>query len=115
MTQWGDGRRLGYADSVLRHYDCLRGPRPDQQSAVSTPPMDGEQDRRVAEIFQEIQATNQLQSLAQGFQPGASAPAPAAQPFAPRSYAQLAGIDRSGASQHDPSWAGVLGAGDDSN
>jgi hypothetical protein len=25
MTDWGDGKAVGYADSVLRHYDRLRG------------------------------------------------------------------------------------------
>jgi hypothetical protein len=36
VTQWPDGRRLGYADSVLRHYDAIAGAPAADRMAVAT-------------------------------------------------------------------------------
>jgi len=62
VTQWADGQRLGYADSVLKHYARLSG---EQFPAIS------------GDIQHAIQQTNQMQSLAQ------TTPQPAVQ-FQPR-------------------------------
>lgn len=110
ITQWADGQRLGYADSVLKHYARLGTPETAATPRIVKPPENPEQP--IAEIFGEIQyaieQTNQMQSLAR-----ATPQQPAVQ-FQPRSYSQLAGIDSSGHSKHSTSWAGLLGA-DDTN
>ncbi len=38
VTQWGDGRRLGYADSVLRHEARITGENATAHSLVTTAP-----------------------------------------------------------------------------
>jgi transglycosylase-like protein with SLT domain len=35
VTEWRDGRQLGYADSVLRHFDELRAESPQEQQSVN--------------------------------------------------------------------------------
>ncbi|MFN2527487.1 MAG: transglycosylase SLT domain-containing protein [Candidatus Baltobacteraceae bacterium] len=110
ITQWADGGRLGYADSVLKHYARLGSPGPATIPRIATPPENAGQ--LIADIFGEIQyaieQTNKMQSLAQ------AAPQQPAVQFQPRSYSQLAGIDASGHSKHSTSWAGLLGT-DDTN
>lgn len=57
VTTWGDGQKLGYADSVLRHYRQLHGPAPSK--IVATAHADA-----ASEVFSDIRSVNQLQSLA---------------------------------------------------
>lgn len=70
ITPWQDGRRLGYADSVMRHYEQLGGSPQDLS----------------AESAAEQQSVNQLAAFASLMPP----PAPATND---RSYRQLAGSD----------------------
>jgi hypothetical protein len=61
-TQWGDGSRLGYADSVLRHYQRLTGASPatSPESAQAT---------AIAETPTAVENAGALQSVAQRFPP----------------------------------------------
>jgi len=83
ITPWQDGRRLGYADSVMRHYEQLGGSPQDL----------------AAESASEQQNVNQLASFASLMPP----PSP---PANSHSFRQLAGSD----SAHPES---ILGADDD--
>ena len=110
VTQWSDGQKLGYADSVLRHLGNLRGSH--RQGALAQSPSTlstlspQEQENLLGELLSEIQQTNQLQSCAQG-SPLCSA-MPTTQQFSPPSYAQIAGIDSTGHTKSDRSWAGII-------
>lgn len=105
VTQWADGQRLGYADSVLKHYARLGGPVAPQTTPAKTLQLIAEISGEIPHV---IQQTNQMQSLAQ------TAPQQPAVQFQPRSYSQMTGIDSSGHSKHSTSWAGLLGT-DDAN
>ena len=110
VTRWGDGQRLGYADSVLRHFARLGGALTGKQAAAGTQSpvsslTSSDLSNAIGDIFHEISQTNQLQSLAQG--------SPAPQQFQPRSYAQLAGIDANGHTKNDTAWAGIIDAAGD--
>jgi hypothetical protein len=67
-TRWADGSDLGYADSVLRHYEQLTG-----EPAES---------RAIAESSETVASVNALQSAAQQHTPPAPAP-PFIQPSRP--------------------------------
>lgn len=75
VTQWQDGSRLGYADSVLRHYAQLSGS--DASLELS------------AESATEQQNTNTLASFV-------SIMPPPQMPPTNHSYRQLAGLDNNG-------------------
>lgn len=67
VTTWADGRRLGYADSVLRHYNQLGG----RESVASRDPVNAPPQERgnivqqcIAERMIECAQLNQLQNLA---------------------------------------------------
>lgn len=97
-TDWGGGKRLGYADSVLAHYAKLGGVAGGQTAQT------GLLGSMLDELFHEISQVNQLQGLAQGSPAAPSGPA--ASTFAPRSFAQE--------NQTHTSYAGFL-TGDDPN
>lgn len=67
-TRWADGSDLGYADSVLRHYDQLTG--------------EPAQSRAIAESSETVASVNTLQSAAQQYTVPAPAP-PFIQPSQP--------------------------------
>ena len=64
-TRWGDGSELGYADSVLRHYQRLSG--------------DSPQSTAVAESNATVASVGALQSRAQSLPPTPAIPASLAQ------------------------------------
>ena len=119
VTQWGSGQRLGYADSVLKHYTTLQqvsGTRNASPSSVAQSPPSETQQQLIAEIFAEIGQLNQMQMLAQSSALPSSelSPQQDATQVQPRSYAQMAGIDSSGHSKQITSWAGLIDSADDS-
>lgn len=77
LTPWQDGRRLGYADSVLRHYTDLTGETP--QSLTQS---------FCAESLAEQSSVNELSSFA-SLRP----PPP---PQSSHSWRQISGLDESG-------------------
>jgi hypothetical protein len=90
-TQWGDGKRLGYADSVMAHYAQLTGGAATPAAAGRTDaPATGESgltlhESAVAEMSSLLASLGALQSQAQGF-PSLPAPAQPSQP--PQMYRQ---------------------------
>jgi hypothetical protein len=116
LTQWGDGRKLGYADSVLRHYARLGA----ATATTATAPLASAQSSADAqslmdEILGEIQQVNQLQSLSQSSPSGSASTQSTGQQLQIPSYAQMAGIDSSGHTKNDTSWAGIIDSTDDSS
>lgn len=118
-TAWGDGKVLGYADSVLRHYRQLSGL---AAPAAGTPILE-EARAQSADAFGSI---NQLftlaQSLLSGVQSGTSMASMLAPPSAPaqsrshtHSWAQMEGIDASGHTKQQTTYADLINgdAGDD--
>lgn len=92
-TQWQDGKQLGYADSVLRHYRNLGA---DGAAGLAA-------DVR-AESLHEQAATAALSSIASGqFAPG---PPPALGALC--SYRTLAGLDDLGHSRETDPYAGLI-------
>jgi hypothetical protein len=86
VTEWQDGEQLGYADSVLRHYNALG----------ATPTFNPLLDALTAESQTEQTNVNALSSFA-ALQPPAM---PQQQPY---SYRQMAGLDDSGRTKNgDP-------------
>ncbi len=86
VTRWADGQSLGYADSVLRHYEDLAG------AAGPSPSLPAELD---AERAADCERVNALGSFAAG-QAGFL---PAAVSTRTYSYRELAGLDDDGASR----------------
>jgi hypothetical protein len=80
-TQWSDGKRLGYADSVMQHYARLTGEAP----APSSEPGSTAHESAIAELGSLIAALGALESQAQGF-PSLPAPSQPSQP--PEMYRQ---------------------------
>ena len=110
-TTWGDGKVLGYADSVLRHYRQLSG---TGTSSTSTPLLEEARSDN-GELFEQI---NQLLELAQSLSSlqGASAMQPPTMPQMPQaSWAQMEGIDATGHTQQQQqtSYADLIGGNDD--
>ncbi|MBV9736800.1 MAG: transglycosylase SLT domain-containing protein [Candidatus Eremiobacteraeota bacterium] len=92
ITEWMDGQRLGYADSVLRHCEQLGEPIPSGAAGAvnpSTPAADTSQ-TALDQIMQQMAQFSALQS------------------FQAPSYAQLSGLDAFGHSRYDVSYAGLL-------
>ena len=77
VTAWQDGRRLGYADSVLRHYASLAGETPQSLTHALC-----------AESLSEQSSVNALSSFA-SLQPSSA-------PQSHHSWRQIAGLDASG-------------------
>ena len=94
ITQWNDGSRLGYADSVMRHYAQLAG------SAEPSRPFESLTDELDAESQAEQQSVNVLSSFA------LLQPPPMTQPT--YSYRQMAGLDADGRTQQSDPFASVL-------
>lgn len=88
VTEWQDGRQLGYADSVLRHYTELMQ----------------------AETQQEQSSVNALSSFASMQLPPLSAPAPAQ---STHSWRQIAGLDANGNQQHGADFGSIVDADGD--
>ncbi len=97
ITTWQDGKRLGYADSVLRHYRELGG------AAAAASPTEGAArpqqpcnlvEECIAERMNDCALINQLQSFA--FQP----PAP---DRSGSTYRSMAGLDAGGQRRDDES------------
>ncbi len=86
VTRWADGQSLGYADSVLRHYEDLAG------AAEPGPSLPAELD---AERAADRERVNALASFAAG----QADLLPAAVATRTYSYRELAGLDDDGASR----------------
>jgi hypothetical protein len=86
LTTWRDGARLGYADSVMRHYAALGG---SPSELV---------DDLACESPRDQESVNALGAFAQSALPMPSYTAP---PLQTTSYRQLAGMDRNGTEQPD--------------
>jgi len=67
-TAWGDGTTLGYADSVLRHYQRISAASPSTQAIVAT------RDAQVAALPESAARTNALRSLSTELGSAATAP-----------------------------------------
>ncbi len=104
VTQWQDGSRLGYADSVLRHYADLGGSTPSSGSTASNSMLE----TLSAESSNEQANVNALSSFAL-LQP----PAPPQQPS--YSYRQLAGLDDNGHSKQSDGLGSIVDPDDDSS
>jgi len=108
VTTWADGSRLGYADSVLRHYGKLGGTPSaalgNARTASATPRVAGTAPEQkpcpllmqecIAELLFESAQVNQLQSFAQQ---------PAASTDSKGTYRSIAGLDTSGHRRDDRS------------
>lgn len=109
VTEWMDGQRLGYADSVLRHCAALGEAAPRGSAGLSALPAanNGAESSVVDSLVQQLAQLNALQS----FQEGSLAQSdflPSSTSSAIPSYAQLAGLDVYGHSRYDVSFAGLL-------
>ena len=93
ITQWQDGSRLGYADSVLRHYGALGAAAPSTVDDLR------------AESSAEQANVNALSAFAGSFP---SMPSPSPGPAQSYSYRQLAGLDDDGRSTQSDSAASVV-------
>lgn len=89
VTQWQDGRELGYADSVMRHYEDLRSESPQEQANV-----------------------NALSSFASLQMPSLSA-APA--PQSNHSWRQIAGLDTNGNQKQGMDFGSIVDSDDGSS
>ena len=108
ITEWMDGQRLGYADSVLRHCVELGERRPSGAAGLDA--TTSTVDPRAAAIDQVMQQLAQLNALSSVDQTSTSESMlfpTASCPTLP-SYSQLAGIDSFGHSRYDISYAGLL-------
>ncbi|MDQ6825912.1 MAG: lytic transglycosylase domain-containing protein [Candidatus Eremiobacteraeota bacterium] len=90
VTTWADGRRLGYADSVLRHYEQLGGgsilSRASRTAVAPSPDALTVVHELIAERTAECGAVNQLAGFALQ-----AAPTEATHP-----YREIAGLDQQG-------------------
>lgn len=101
VTTWQDGRQLGYADSVLRHYESLLGETP-QSMMLSLQ----------AESGQEQAGVNALSSFASMQMPSLSAP-PA--PQSHHSWRQIAGLDDKGNQKQGADFGSIVDSDDGSS
>lgn len=102
VTTWGDGSRLGYADSVLRHYAQLGGtpqPVPPQRNGSVLDDAFAIVEELLAERLSEQQNVGALASLASQQSPSYS-------------YRQLAGLDSNGNAADEPDFGAIVD-GDD--
>lgn len=96
VTGWQDGHRLGYADSVLRHYAALAGETP--QSLTQS---------LLAESGAEQANVNALSSFA------SMQPAPA--PQSHHSWRQIAGLDDRGHAKQSADFGSIIDSDGDSS
>ena len=94
VTTWGDGNRLGYADSVMRHYQGLTA----SSGACTAPPA---ADTLLDELGAESQTERAGVNLLAGF-------ASAQSPVASHSYRQIAGLDESGRPKQSSDFGSVV-------
>lgn len=99
VTPWQDGQRLGYADSVLRHYSALAGTSPEALTTSMSAESGGEQ-----------ASVNALSSFA-----SLQLPAPQAPAQTSHSWRQMAGIDSSGHQKQAQDFGSLIFSGDDSS
>lgn len=99
VTRWQDGTRLGYADSVLRHYNQLGA------SAAAPASFESLLDELGAQSQTEQQNVNVLSSFAM-LQPPAM---PQQQSY---SYRQMAGLDDNGHTKQSDPFASILDVDD---
>lgn len=102
-TTWADGKTLGYADSVMRHYQRLGA----NTTTPTTTPMETAQ----ANVSQDALNVNLLQQLFN--QSDQSMSAPACPSSSTASWLQSRGLDSTGHSQNDNSLDNYI-TGDDS-
>jgi len=110
VTQWQDGARLGYADSVLRHYMALGNTSTQFGTATqaAVPAFNSLLDTLNAESASEQANVNALSSFA-SLQP------PSAPQQASYSYRQLAGLDDSGHSKQSDALGSIVDPDDAGN
>ncbi len=99
VTQWQDGTRLGYADSVMRHYAMLGGSRAPAAQPQGIPDSGSLLDALSAESPSEQADVNALSSFA-------SLQMPTQPQQSGHSYRELAGLDDQGRAKN----ADALGA-----
>jgi hypothetical protein len=95
-TQWPDGRRLGYADSVMQHYAQLTGEAgpsqiaPTPAAAEAPPPIPAGTPAQSSDEIEALLSALQMQAQALPFSP---APQSAQQPYQPQviDYGSLLG------------------------
>ncbi len=105
-TQWGDGKRLGYADSVMQHYSRLNGgasgstqiaAAPAGLQALEADSSSSLHESAVAEMSSLLSTLGALESQAQGFPslPAPAQPSQSPQPYRPQvtDYAGLLAPD----------------------
>ncbi len=107
-TQWSDGKRLGYADSVMQHYSRLTGSAPGLAQiataasagipeALEAGPGSSLHESAVAEMSSLLSTLGALESQAQGFPslPAPTQPSQPPQPYRPQvtDYAGLLAPD----------------------
>ncbi|MGZ3509122.1 MAG: transglycosylase SLT domain-containing protein [Vulcanimicrobiaceae bacterium] len=95
VTTWRDGKALGYADSVLRHY-----------TALGTGDTQALTEELLAERQSEQSNVNSLMGLAQQIPSYCPVQTPS------HSYRQLAGLDANGAAQGGPDFGSLVDASD---
>lgn len=104
VTSWQDGQRLGYADSVLRHYAALAGSSPQALTQALS-----------AESLEEQAGVSALSSFAATQPPPTFCPAAPAAPQAPHSWRKIAGLDDSGQAKQHPDLGSIVDPGDGSS
>lgn len=100
VTPWGDGQRLGYADSVLRHYSALAGTSPEALTSSMS-----------AESSCEQENVNALSSFASLQLPPPQMPAPQTS----HSWRQIAGLDNTGHQKAGENFGALIFSGEDSS
>jgi hypothetical protein len=78
VTTWGDGRRLGYADSVLRHYSDIAGRTQARETLVAALPDDAASANALSNAYAarlDVQPWSPPASQVQAQAPSSSAPA----------------------------------------
>jgi hypothetical protein len=96
VTCWQDGRRLGYADSVLRHYAALGG---QSQTLLES---------LFAESPDEQATVNALSSFAATQPPPSFCPSAPPAPQSDHSWRQIAGLDESGHSKQSADFGSIV-------
>jgi hypothetical protein len=85
-TEWGDGRNLGYADSVLEHYRRLTGTSIASPGASNAPPPSPPASTETGEPPDLSELLQALQNMASGGMNSMQPPSPPQPPQQPQSY-----------------------------
>jgi hypothetical protein len=85
-TEWGGGRNLGYADSVLEHYRRLTGTSVANPGETSAPPPTSPGANLTGEPPELSQLLEALQTMASGGMSSMQPPTPPQPPQQPQSY-----------------------------